>query len=164
MRFLTAILLFATLLFAHKLNIFYTLEKDSLIIKSFFANGSPCGECKVYLKESSGGVVFSSVLNAEGEIEIKNPPKNSKKIEIDASLGHKAESVIEEYIVNPSKTVNKDIDTNSTYMSKDIEQKLSQILLKLQEIENRTQIDKIVSTIGYIFGIFGIIVLLKRRK
>ena len=93
MRVIFLLLIFLNILFAHKVNLFITNEDKKIDIYSYFANGKPCANCKLIVKNSSN-IVFEDSLNGEGKYSFQ---AKDKKLEIivDASSGHIAKKEIE---------------------------------------------------------------------
>ena len=86
-------LLIVSSLFAHKINLFVTNEENGVNIYSYFANGNPCINCKLLIKNGEN-VVLEDKLDANGKYLY---PSKYKEIEItiDASGGHIAKQDIE---------------------------------------------------------------------
>ena len=93
MRYFLLLALFISFLFAHKINLFVTNEENGVNIYSYFANGNPCINCKLLIKNGEN-VVLEDKLDANGKYLY---PSKYKEIEItiDASGGHIAKQDIE---------------------------------------------------------------------
>lgn len=162
-------MLIFTPLFAHKLTLFYTKHEDSLSIKSYFASGNPCKECEVTLLDRNGVVVYSTTSDENGEALIKNPPKNSTVISINGYAGHSART---ELPTMEDSTPKKSIEESQKIDNKAVEEMLKTVVRKeleplikeLQDREEEIKTDKIIASIGYILGLFGLFALIKYRR
>lgn len=91
MRLIGLFLLLTAMLFAHKLNLFYSIDNNgSLNINSYFASGSPCRICKINLKNAEGNIIFTAYTDHNGDALIPNMPKTLTEITIDGGMGHAA--------------------------------------------------------------------------
>ena len=79
-------------LFAHKVNLFITNEKDSLDIYSYFANGAPCKNCKLIIKNDES-TVFEGTLDEKGKYSYI-PKDEYILVTVDAGGGHLAKEIV----------------------------------------------------------------------
>ena len=101
MRYFLLLALFISFLFAHKINLFVTNEENGVNIYSYFANGNPCINCKLLIKNGEN-IVLEDKLDANGKYLYSSKYKNIQ-VTIDASGGHIAKQDIElENIKNES--------------------------------------------------------------
>ncbi len=130
------LLLLCIPIFAHKLNIFYIIEKKTLFVESYFRGGGICKECDLLLLDENKNEIFKSKLGAEGKISIDISNLNPKEIKVDASMGHVATLEIVE-----------DLDMGI-------------------ELEERKDLDiyKILVALGLIAVAFALFALLKRKR
>ncbi len=135
-RVLVFLTLFPLFLFAHKVNLFGYYENKILHLESFFANSNACIECefKIYQNEKE---VFKDKLNGDGKFEKELNLSEPFEVVVDAGVGHQARVLISKNQDNIE--IQKNVEKNQSYL------------------------DKIVCGIGYIFGIFGILILIKNR-
>ena len=101
MRYFLLLALFISFSFAHKINLFVTNEENGVNIYSYFANGNPCINCKLLIKNGEN-IVLEDKLDANGKYLYSSKYKNIQ-VTIDASGGHIAKQDIElENIKNES--------------------------------------------------------------
>ena len=101
MRYFLLLALFISFSFAHKINLFVTNEENGVNIYSYFANGNPCINCKLLIKNGEN-IVLEDKLDANGKYLYSSKYKDIQ-VTIDASGGHIAKQDIElENIKNES--------------------------------------------------------------
>ena len=101
MRYFLLLALFINFSFAHKINLFVTNEENGVNIYSYFANGNPCINCKLLIKNGEN-IVLEDKLDANGKYLYSSKYKDIQ-VTIDASGGHIAKQDIElENIKNES--------------------------------------------------------------
>lgn len=86
MKYLFIFFIFFNFLHAHKINLFISQEADILNIYSYFANGKPCKNCKLFIKYEEK-ILFEYKLSSEGKYSFK-PTNNNIEVLIDAGEGH----------------------------------------------------------------------------
>jgi len=62
-------------LFAHKVNLFIVSENDTIDIYSYFANGNPCKNCKLIIKNDNT-IILEDTLDNKGKYNYKTKYKN----------------------------------------------------------------------------------------
>ncbi len=168
------ILLIPALLNAHKLNIFAYYEDGKINIESFFSDGTPCKNCDVKILDNNKNLIFSGKLNEKGEITVNKKLTGNVLIKVNASMGHESSFNLKignnkTQKENSSNKIIKISQKNENLLPEirkivreELEKQLKPIILQLAKIEgNRTE--KIVAGIGYILGIFGLLMLFKRK-
>lgn len=103
-KFLFCIFLTVTSLFAHKVNLFVTQDKNAVEIYSYFASGDACKACKLIIKNNDV-VLLEDRLNDEGKY-VYNAQENSLNIIVDASSGHLVEK---EFTLNTMQEDNLEV-------------------------------------------------------
>lgn len=93
MKFVIAIFILFCSLDAHKVNLFITEQNSTLDIYSYFANGSPCKNCKLVIKDKDK-VLLHAQLGSDGKYLYKPSVKNIE-VTVDASGGHIASQIVE---------------------------------------------------------------------
>ena len=94
-------LLITSSLFAHKINLFVTNEENGVNIYSYFANGNPCINCKLIIKNGEN-IVLEDKLDVNGKYLYSSKYKDIQ-VTIDASGGHIAkQDIVVENIKNES--------------------------------------------------------------
>lgn len=92
MRYIFLIFLFINFSYAHKINLFTINENGKMEIYSYFANGNPCKNCRLIIKNDEK-VVLETLLNDEGKYTFI-PTSQSNEITIDAGEGHIAKEKV----------------------------------------------------------------------
>jgi len=101
MKIVFLFLLITSSLFAHKINLFVTNEENGVNIYSYFANGNPCINCKLIIKNGEN-IVLEDKLDANGKY-LYNSKYKDIQVTIDASGGHIAkQDIVVENIKNES--------------------------------------------------------------
>ena len=86
MKSLVLLTLLVCSLFAHKVNLFIVSENDTINIYSYFANGNPCKNCKLIIKNDDT-IILEDTLDNKGKYNYKTKYKNIE-VTVDASSGH----------------------------------------------------------------------------
>ena len=101
MKIVFLFLLITSSLFAHKINLFVTNEENGVNIYSYFANGNPCINCKLLIKNGEN-IVLEDKLDANGKYLYSSKYKDIQ-VTIDVSGGHIAkQDIVVENIKNES--------------------------------------------------------------
>ena len=101
MKIVFLFLLITSSLFAHKINLFVTNEENGVNIYSYFANGNPCINCKLIIKNGEN-IILEDKLDANGKYLYSSKYKDIQ-VTIDASGGHIAkQDIVVENIKNES--------------------------------------------------------------
>lgn len=184
--FLILISVKATL--AHKVNVFGYREGNYIIGEAYFSDGSPCKKCLVEIYDKQGKKIAQTATDERGKFKVLVNEKGSVEIKLIAGEGHLAEyeiedlkEVAEKNQISLQKEISKKVvkSKNSQIQASINKDELKNIvrevvaketegiksmLMDLKKDMNKTKIHEIISGIGYIFGIWGIIALLKTRK
>ncbi len=168
MRILFSVALFASILFAHKLNVFAYEEEGVIKIKSYFTKSSPCIECKVESLDSNKLPLAEAKTDRSGEATL---PMDAKvhALRISEPGGH---ATIIDYAVEtkiedaPQKDeVALPLDASmQQHIDLKITEAKNEILEAINEREEENDFQKIIGGIGYIVGIFGLFALLYKRR
>ena len=101
MRYFLLLTLFISFSFAHKINLFVTNEENGVNIYSYFANGNPCINCKLLIKNGEN-IILEDKLDVNGKYLYSSKYKDIQ-VTIDASGGHIAkQDIVVENIKNES--------------------------------------------------------------
>lgn len=165
--FVFVILLINSSAFAHKLNVLAFAENNTLTVNAYFADGTPCRECAFQVLDADGKVFAEGKLDKGGEFSQNGETPTEMKIIVDGGMGHRGE-----------QTITSSVDTNMAYeepaastaadttqLRQIVREELSKQTAELKaEIDKgRSHIDMIIAGIGYILGIFGIAILVKKK-
>lgn len=116
MKYLFLFLIFLNISYAHKVNLFITEENGTLDIYSYFANGAPCKNCGLLIKDGDQ-IILNDYLNKEGKYQY-NPTTKNIEVIIDASSGHIAqEKVTVENIKHEDIKTHKEKEQNKEYLN-----------------------------------------------
>jgi nickel transport protein len=132
------LLLLTSPVYAHKVNIFAYVEGDTIYTESYFPDGRRVEGGRIEVYDSLGNMLLEGRTNRDGQFNFKPPKIDDLKIVLVASMGHKA-----------SYTLSKDeLKSGSRKMEED----------------KGVSFFEIIAGIGYIFGIFGVILYFMSRK
>ena len=168
----------------HKIYLFAWIEGAKIFTQSYFRGKKRVSGGLIRVFNPSGKVLLEGKTDEKGEFSFKIPQKTDLRIVLDDTMGHRAEYLIkgEEIhgIEKSSEPVSKETDSNapsSNVVQTDMKQikmlmeklldsrlkPISRTLAKIQE-ERGPGLTEIIGGIGYIFGIMGLILYLKRKK
>lgn len=162
-RLLILLMLTCSAAHAHKLNIMASAENGTLSINSFYPDGRACSECAYTVTDSYGKIVAEGKLDKNGSLFKTGEYGDDLTVTVDAGFGHLAQEQI-----TPVATD----DLNEGVISgegEDIRKVIRQELarqtaeIKTEMTKGRSNADKIIAGIGYILGIFGLIVILRKK-
>ncbi|MGE4496617.1 MAG: hypothetical protein AB7E48_01955 [Deferribacterales bacterium] len=169
--FFTFLLFFSILspVYAHKLNVLAFNEEGTLSITSYFADGTYCKSCGYTVTSADGHVLFSGKLSEGGEAVLSGELPSSFFVNVDAGMGHFAKTEVATEA--PSETAEASSGAEAlTAADADslrsvIRQELSRQTLEIQAAidKGRSDTDKIIAGIGYLFGIFGLFLLFRKK-
>jgi len=175
----------STSAYAHKVSTYAYREGNKVFGECYFVDGSPCKNSTVEVYDLKGQKIVETVTDEKGRYNFITKEKGTLRIVIPAGEGHRAEYKLEEIPEKtekkqtketiPARTANKPAQPDATVNKDEIKQIIEEVMdIKLQGLraeimDLRKQMDKvslrdIIGGIGYIFGIWGIIMLLKRKK
>jgi nickel transport protein len=157
---------------AHKVNIFAYTEGDTVFTESYFSDGKKCVNSQVTVFDEGGKKLLEGKTDKKGLFSFKTPAYTDLRLVLTASMGHRAE-----YVVSKTGIPDAGLNQNNGRPPADmkelqslIEASLDRKLAPMKQMIARMEQDRgpavveIVGGIGYIFGIMGIIVLVKNRK
>lgn len=130
--------------FAHKVNVFAYVEGDTVYTESYFPDGRKVTDGVIKVYNTKGKMLLEGTTDKNGQFSFKIPTRDDLKIVLEASLGHR-----NTYTLSASE------------MPDTIEKTQSPSLPKQDE---KLPLKDIISGIGYIFGITGIIMFFLNRK
>lgn len=183
-------LLLTSFAFAHKVNVFAYVEGDMVYTESYFSDGRKVEGGVVEIYDSQENKLLEGKTDEEGQFNFKPPKKDDLKIVLVASMGHKnsytlsADELPEvggqksevtclparqgsqklEKEVSQKETVQIDLDRIKQIIDVSLDERLRPIIKELRRQEETTSLREIIAGIGYIFGIFGIVLYFLSRK
>ncbi|MDI1472174.1 Additional component NikL of nickel ECF transporter [Thermodesulfovibrio sp. N1] len=167
---------------AHKVSAYAYREGDKVAGECYFVDGSPCKNSIVAVYDSKGKKLLQTTTDEKGKFSFKTQETGELKIVISAGEGHTAEYRLEASEKSEKKEIKKQEPFKEAEKKQapsinrdEMKQIIDEVMdAKLQGIKNeildlRKQMDKInirdiIGGIGYIFGLWGLIMLIKRRK
>jgi nickel transport protein len=159
---------------AHKVNIFAYVEGDTVYTESYFSDGTKVKGGIIEVYDSQGKKLLEGKTDKEGYFSFKPPKKDDLKVVLNASLGHRSSCLLsaDELPDLKPKEPQKgkvtqaqiDLDQFVRIIDTSLDKKLSLIIRELKRQENRVFFREIISGIGYILGIFGIIMYFLSKK
>ncbi|UCD19270.1 MAG: hypothetical protein JSU64_07590 [candidate division WOR-3 bacterium] len=182
-KFVLITVTMASSLVAHGVNIFTFVEGDSILCQCYYNDGSPVRNQTIEAFRSSGVKLLEGQTDDAGYFKFAAGVKEDLKVVLHAGMGHKAETVIKASSVPEVMTPTpgrrndsrKTVQTSPETIGLDEEQ-LRRIVKEVMEEEinsirglilrqqRSVSLTTIIGGIGYIFGIFGILLYFKRRK
>lgn len=137
---------------AHSLHLFALYDGHEISGKSFYSDQSPAGETYLEVfrlgRDGSETVpVATAKTDVYGSFSIPISGDGSFKVVVEGAEGHRAESIADNVV---KRTLGR---AEFELLREDI-----------QRLKHKIYLHDIIGGIGYIFGIFGIVTLLKSRK
>lgn len=162
MKIFLFLILFITLTFAHKLNIFLSQENNEVYVSAYFASGAVCKNCEVEVKDEKNKVLIKSKTDEKGEFIIKN--LSSKVfVKVEALGGHGASASIDiAKVIKDKKLEETNLDVKFKIL-KDENQKLKTKIKLLEEKINQNELLKIFFALLVIVGIFFVLKRVKKN-
>ena len=182
-RVVVALIVLAPLLIAHRVNIFVQVEGDSIIGQCYYSDGAPVRNQKIEVFRLSGETLMELETDSAGYFRFAPRVKDDLKIVLYAGMGHKAETTIkasdlpeitkphvEKLRGSPKKAAivsehnGLDEEELREIVEQVVEEKFNALRQSIVKQQESISLTTIIGGIGYIFGIFGLIVLLWRKK
>ena len=164
---------------AHKVTIFAWVEGDTVFTESKFSGGKKAVNAPVEIYDKDGKKLLEGKTDNKGEFSFKIPEITDLRVVLNATMGHKAEWMISEKEIREANPVVKNTSaaepsgTISVGLSKEeiqkvvedsLDKKLRPIVRMMTESKNaKPSITEIIGGIGYIFGLFGVVLFFKNR-
>lgn len=183
LAFLILLLLMpASIVFAHKVNIFAYAEGDTIYTESYFPDGTKVKGGIVEIYDSQGTKLLEGKTDENGEFDFKLPKKDDLRIVLLASLGHKnsytlsadelAGIIASEKPQKPEsiesevkKVMQVDLEQIKKIIDSSLDEKLKPIMRQLSKAQQKeVSFTGVIGGIGYIFGIMGIILYFASKK
>jgi nickel transport protein len=93
LRYIILFFLLFSISYAHKVNLFISQDDGVLDIYSYFANGAPCKNCQLIIKDKES-IIVDAKFDDKGKYLFTPTTKNIEVI-VDASGGHRASEMVE---------------------------------------------------------------------
>lgn len=184
-KLLFFLIVFTSLVLAHRVNIFAYRQKGQIVGESYFADGSPCKKCKIELYDDKGLKIAETQTDEHGKFVLTTEKVGELKVVVEAGEGHRAEHKLE--ALHSEKKLEK-LKKTSVFEEKKGEKKVgleevsilkqtveeaidnklqefkAEILLEVKKERNKIYLRDILGGIGYILGVWGLFAILKNRK
>lgn len=183
LAFLALLLLIsASVVFAHKVNIFAYQEGDTVYTESYFSDGTKVKDGIVGVYDSQGTKLLEGKTDENGEFNFKPRKKDDLKIVLLASLGHKnsytlsvdelPDIIVTEKPQQPEFKELKakevalvDLEQIKRIIDTSLDEKLKPIMRELAKAQQKgVSFTQLIGGIGYIFGLMGIILYFASKK
>jgi len=187
------LLVFVKLSFSHKLSTFAYREGSQITGETYFSDGSPCIKCKVEVYDEKGNKILDTVTDEKGKYSFNTKYSGSLKIKVIAGDGHLAETSLEgvkktskteKAISSQENKISKSEISKSSQNKELVSTKIDKdeikeavkeavkeetegiknILIEMRKDMDKARLHDIIGGIGYIFGIWGIVVMLRYRN
>jgi len=169
-RFLFFIILFSCSLFAHRVNVFAYKEGNKIYTESYFSDGTPARNGKIDIYDENGKKILEGQTDKKGNFSFNAPEsQGTYKVVLTASMGHRAETSIIIGEAPPQKQINetvtkKEMNNIKAMIEESVEKSIYPLMKSIEQEKRRIRITDILGGIGYIFGIFGIVLFFIRKK
>lgn len=183
LAFLALLLLIpASVVFAHKVNIFAYQEADTVYTESYFSDGTKVKDGIVEVYDRQGTKLLEGKTDENGEFDFKLLKKDDLKIVLLTSLGHKnsytlsvdelPDIIASEKPQGPelkkfkAKEVTPvDLEQIKRIIDTSLDEKLKPIMRELAKAQQKgVSFTQVIGGIGYIFGLMGIILYFLSKK
>ncbi len=168
---------------AHKVNVFAWVEGDTVFVEGYFPGGKKSQDSLVEVFNPAGTKLLEGRTNEKGEFSFKIPERTDLKIVLTASMGHKNDFTVSagdfgEVRLSPSSPAPSfaerakdasehpaDLSQLEGMIDRALDRKLAPVIKLIRDTRKEgPSITEIVGGIGYIFGLFGLVMYFKSRK
>jgi len=176
--------------FAHRVFVFAYREDNQIIGNSYFSGGTPCMNCQITVYDTHGKKLAETKTDKKGDFKVKVNYTGTVIVKVNGGEGHLAEFKVQglsqEEAIGESKSSEAKTTEASTSVAKSNEalkgvsvQEIKQVvrevvreetapikamLLQLEEEMASAKVHDVLGGIGYIFGVWGLFALIRRRK
>jgi len=174
--------------FAHRVFVFAYREDNQIIGNSYFSGGTPCMNCQITVYDTHGKKLAETKTNNKGDFKVKINYKGTVIVKVNGGEGHLAEFKVQGLSQEESIGENSQSNaTNQTSVGSTTTQQISGVspqeikkivrevvreetapiksmLLQLEEEMASAKVHDVLGGIGYIFGVWGLFALIRRRK
>lgn len=169
---------------AHKIMAFAYSEGDMVHVEGYFADGKKVENSLVEVFDPDGKKLLEGTTDARGAFSFVMPDVPEVKIVLTASMGHRAECTVADTSSqtqgtrstntpgNLSRSDHKerytaaaDADLIREILSEELDKKLTPLISEIRtQAWEKPSFTEILGGIGYIAGIFGVIMFFMSRK
>ncbi len=168
---------------AHKVNVFAWVEGDTVFVEGYYPGGKKAQDSLVEVFNSTGAKLLQGRTNQKGEFSFKVPAKEDLRIVLTAGMGHKNDFTITagdlggsapssdepvpktgEEVAAPFSTT-ADMGQLEEMIDQALDRKLEPVIKLIRNTRKEGPgVTEIIGGIGYIFGLFGLIMYFKSKK
>jgi nickel transport protein len=168
---------------AHKVNVFAWVEGDTVFVEGYFPGGKKSQDSLVEVFNPAGTKLLQGRTNEKGEFSFKIPERTDLKIVLTASMGHKNDFTVSAGDVgevraspsSPAQSLAESVRDASSHpadlsqlegmINRALDRKLAPVMKLIRDTrKDGPSITEIIGGIGYIFGLFGLVMYFKSRK
>ena len=168
----------ASVCLAHKIGIFAAYDGDAIAGEIYFSGGGRPKGCRVKVRDASGRTLGEVTTNANGEFRFEPTTRADHVFSVQTGDGHSAEFRLRAEELSsvaarkaPSPAPDASTAEAAAPNRPEIEQAIARIVAKelaplrrrIDEHERRTRLRDILGGIGYIFGVAGVLMMVKAR-
>jgi nickel transport protein len=168
---------------AHKVNVFAWVEGDTVFVEGYFPGGKKSQDSLVEVFDPAGTKLLEGRTNEKGEFSFKIPERTDLMIVLSSSMGHKNDFIIpasdfgkvESLPSSPAQSSAERLKDSSAHpadlsqlegmIDRALDRKLAPVIKLIRDTRKEgPTISEIVGGIGYIFGLFGLVMYFKSRN
>jgi len=178
-----AFLTTASQVWAHKVNVFAWIEGDKVFVEGYYPGGKKAQNSLVEVYNSGGARLLEGRTNQKGEFSFKIPAREDLRIVLTASMGHKNDFIIPAGDLGGSKSSSDEpvptitekvaapvptrveLDQLEVMLDQALDRKLEPVIKLIRSTRKEGPgVTEIIGGIGYIVGLFGLVMYFKSRK
>ena len=168
---------------AHKVNVFAWVEGDTVFVEGYFPGGKKSQDSLVEVFNPAGTKLLEGRTNEKGEFSFKIPERIDLTIVLTASMGHKNDFIV------PASDFQEGASASSTpaqvfagraedtsahpddlsqlegMIDRILDRKLAPVMKLIRDTRKEgPTVTEIIGGIGYIVGLFGLVMYFKSRN
>jgi len=168
---------------AHKVNVFAWIEGDMVFVEGYYPGGKKAQNSLVEVYNSVGAKLLEGRTNQKGEFSFRIPAREDLRIVLTAGMGHKNDFTLtagdlggsapsseesapktREKVAAPSSTT-VDVGQLEVMIDQALDRKLEPVIKFIHKTRKEGPgVTEIIGGIGYIFGLFGLVMYFKSRN
>ena len=180
---ITTFLTLPSRVWAHKVNVFAWVEGDMIFVEGYFPGGKKAQNSLVEVYNGAGAKLLEGRTNQKGEFSFEIPAREDLRIVLTAGMGHKNDFTIpaadlggsktsaQAPVVETSETVaplpstTVDMSKLEVMIDEALDRKLQPVIKLIRSTRKEGPgLTEIIGGIGYIFGLFGLLMYFKSRN
>jgi nickel transport protein len=160
----------------HKVYVFAYKSGGDVVAETYFAGGGPCREAAVRVFEPGGKLLLSGTTDEKGIFSFPRPAAGDLRIVVFAGPGHRGEYLLPSEDRAPPRSGSRDAASGREETAPRADDLLARLkaldarldrmgrdLAMLRGEREGVTWEKVLAGLGYILGITGLAVLLRRR-